>query len=69
VSRPFPCAYVVYAGDYLNPPEYCPNDADTPFSESFCGDHIPPPEAWDDDEDHFLDYWPLDPNDYEGFDE
>ena len=69
MSEPAKCAYVVWAGSYIDPPEYCPNDVDTPYSDEYCGDHLPPAEAWDDDEDLSLDAWPLNPDDYEGFDE
>lgn len=34
-----PCAYMVWRGDYLNPPEFCPNDADP--GEDYCLDHLP----------------------------
>lgn len=71
MSEPNKCQYVVWAGSYLDPPEYCPNDVDTPYHDDYCGDHLPYDARWDDDGDPWdetFDWTPLDPQDYE-FDE
>lgn len=65
MSEPAKCAYIVWRGSLFDPAEYCPNVVDTPYSDEYCGDHLPP-EA---DDDAWLDAWPLSPDDYEGLDE
>lgn len=53
MSEPVKCEYQVFRGSFFDPPEYCPNDAEP--GETYCLDHLPEIEdfndfEWDEDD-------------------
>lgn len=54
MSEPIKCEFLVFRGTYLDPPEYCPNDAEPGYE--YCLDHMPYEPDPDEERDKLRDY-------------